>query len=227
MKTPFLISADNNRQLFLLSLTLAVVLILIFIIPKSIQSSFFIVLIGTLSTLIIILSISKVASCDISSEKNDISHLNDSIITADRFLFEQLSSMDCKPEHENDDIIFHYKNGCFKAQWLELKVIRIVFPCIFSAPPSLHNALLEITNKINTEYVVVKIVTVPHSGKNEIIVHAIADFYYTSQNKETTLLNEILTQFIEIQTDFIKEFNDYSDKFNHTQESLISDFTLN
>ena len=85
------------------------------------------------------------------------------------------------------------------------KVIRIIFPQIFAAPPSHLNKLIKAANQINIDYVLVKVVAVPRSDNSEILIHAIADFYYTSQNKDTSLLDEILTQFIEIQTDFIKE----------------------
>ena len=147
--------------------------------------------------------------------------------TADKFLFEQLYIRNCNPKKDNDAIIFHHKNGIFKAEWLDHKVIRIIFPHIFTAPPSHHNKLVRIANQLNIDYVLVKVVAVPRSDNSEILIHAIADFYYTSQNKDTSLLDEILTQFIEIQTDFIKEIISINEEKHNTSSPLLTDIILN
>ena len=147
--------------------------------------------------------------------------------TADKFLFEQLHIRNCNPKKDNDAIIFHHKNGIFKAEWLDHKVIRIIFPQIFAAPPSHLNKLTGIANQLNIDYVLVKVVAVPRSDNSEILIHAIADFYYTSQNKDTSLLDEILTQFIEIQTDFIKEIISINEEQHNTSSPLLTDIILN
>ena len=147
--------------------------------------------------------------------------------TADKFLFEQLHIRNCNPKKDNDAIIFHHKNGIFKAEWLDHKVIRIIFPQIFAAPPSHLNKLIKAANQINIDYVLVKVVAVPRSDNSEILIHAIADFYYTSQNKDTSLLDEILTQFIEIQTDFIKEIISINEEKHNTSAPLLTDIILN
>lgn len=147
--------------------------------------------------------------------------------TADKFLFEQLHIRNCNPKKDNDAIIFHHKNGIFKAEWLDHKVIRIIFPQIFAAPPSHLNKLTGIANQLNIDYVLVKVVAVPRSDNSEILIHAIADFYYTSQNKDTSLLDEILTQFIEIQTDFIKEIISINEEKHNTSSPLLTDIILN
>ena len=147
--------------------------------------------------------------------------------TADKFLFEQLYIRNCNPKKDNDAIIFHHKNGIFKAEWLDHKVIRIIFPHIFTAPPSHHDKLTGIANQLNIDYVLVKVVAVPRSDNSEILIHAIADFYYTSQNKDTSLLDEILTQFIEIQTDFIKEIISINEEKHNTSSPLLTDIILN
>ena len=147
--------------------------------------------------------------------------------TADKFLFEQLYIRNCNPKKDNDAIIFHHKNGIFKAEWLDHKVIRIIFPQIFAAPPSHLNKLTGIANQLNIDYVLVKVVAVPRSDNSEILIHAIADFYYTSQNKDTSLLDEILTQFIEIQTDFIKEIISINEEKHNTSSPLLTDIILN
>ena len=147
--------------------------------------------------------------------------------TADKFLFEQLYIRNCNPKKDNDAIIFHHKNGIFKAEWLDHKVIRIIFPHIFAAPPSHLNKLIKAANQINIDYVLVKVVAVPRSDNSEILIHAIADFYYTSQNKDTSLLDEILTQFIEIQTDFIKEIISINEEKHNTSSPLLTDIILN
>ena len=147
--------------------------------------------------------------------------------TADKFLFEQLYIRNCNPKKDNDAIIFHHKNGIFKAEWLDHKVIRIIFPHIFAAPPSHLNKLTGIANQLNIDYVLVKVVAVPRSDNSEILIHAIADFYYTSQNKDTSLLDEILTQFIEIQTDFIKEIISINEEKHNTSSPLLTDIILN
>ena len=147
--------------------------------------------------------------------------------TADKFLFEQLHIRNCNPKKDNDAIIFHHKNGIFKAEWLDHKVIRIIFPQIFAAPPSHLNKLTGIANQLNIDYVLVKVVAVPRSDNSEILIHAIADFYYTSQNKDTSLLDEILTQFIEIQTDFIKEIISINEEQYNTSSPLLTDIILN
>ena len=147
--------------------------------------------------------------------------------TADKFLFEQLHIRNCNPKKDNDAIIFHHKNGIFKAEWLDHKVIRIIFPQIFAAPPSHLNKLIKAANQINIDYVLVKVVAVPRSDNSEILIHAIADFYYTSQNKDTSLLDEILTQFIEIQTDFIKEIISINEEKHNTSSPLLTDIILN
>lgn len=147
--------------------------------------------------------------------------------TADKFLFEQLHIRNCNPKKDNDAIIFHHKNGIFKAEWLDHKVIRIIFPHIFAAPPSHLNKLTGIANQLNIDYVLVKVVAVPRSDNSEILIHAIADFYYTSQNKDTSLLDEILTQFIEIQTDFIKEIISINEEKHNTSSPLLTDIILN
>ena len=67
----------------------------------------------------------------------------------------------------------------------------------------------------------------PRSDNSEILIHAIADFYYTSQNKDTSLLDEILTQFIEIQTDFIKEIISINEEKHNTSSPLLTDIILN
>ena len=147
--------------------------------------------------------------------------------TADKFLFEQLHIRNCNPKKDNDAIIFHHKNGIFKAEWLDHKVIRIIFPQIFAAPPSHLNKLIKAANQLNIDYVLVKVVAVPRSDNSEILIHAIADFYYTSQNKDTSLLDEILTQFIEIQTDFIKEIISINEEKHNTSSPLLTDIILN
>ena len=147
--------------------------------------------------------------------------------TADKFLFEQLHIRNCNPKKDNDAIIFHHKNGIFKAEWLDHQVIRIIFPQIFAAPPSHLNKLIKAANQINIDYVLVKVVAVPRSDNSEILIHAIADFYYTSQNKDTSLLDEILTQFIEIQTDFIKEIISINEEKHNTSSPLLTDIILN
>ena len=147
--------------------------------------------------------------------------------TADKFLFEQLHIRNCNPKKDNDAIIFHHKNGIFKAEWLDHKVIRIIFPHIFAAPPSHLNKLIKAANQINIDYVLVKVVAIPRSDNSEILIHAIADFYYTSQNKDTSLLDEILTQFIEIQTDFIKEIKSINEEKHNTSSPLLTDIILN
>ena len=147
--------------------------------------------------------------------------------TADKFLFEQLHIRNCNPKKDNDAIIFHHKNGIFKAEWLDHKVIRIIFPQIFAAPPSHLNKLTGIANQLNIDYVLVKVVAVPRSDNSEILIHAIADFYYTSQNKDTSLLDEILTQFIEIQTDFIKEIISINEEQHNTSSPLLTDIIFN
>ena len=147
--------------------------------------------------------------------------------TADKFLFEQLYIRNCNPKKDNDAIIFHHKNGIFKAEWLDHKVIRIIFPQIFAAPPSHLNKLIKVANQINIDYVLVKVVAIPRSDNSEILIHAIADFYYTSQNKDTSLLDEILTQFIEIQTDFIKEIISINEEKHNTSSPLLTDIILN
>lgn len=147
--------------------------------------------------------------------------------TADKFLFEQLHIRNCNPKKDNDAIIFHHKNGIFKAEWLDHKVIRIIFPQIFAAPPSHLNKLTGIANQLNIDYVLVKVVAVPRSDNSEILIHAIADFYYTSQNKDTSLLDEILTQFIEIQTDFIKEIISINEEKHNTSSPLLTDIIFN
>ena len=147
--------------------------------------------------------------------------------TADKFLFEQLHIRNCNPKKDNDAIIFHHKNGIFKAEWLDHKVIRIIFPQIFAAPPSHLNKLIKAANQINIDYVLVKVVAVPRSDNSEILIHAIADFYYTSQNKDTSLLDEILTQFIEIQTDFIKEIISINEEKHNTSSPLLTDIIFN
>ena len=88
--------------------------------------------------------------------------------TADKFLFEQLYIRNCNPKKDNDAIIFHHKNGIFKAEWLDHKVIRIIFPHIFAAPPSHHDKLVRIANQLNIDYVLVKVVAVPRSDNSEI-----------------------------------------------------------
>ena len=147
--------------------------------------------------------------------------------TTDKFLFEQLYIRNCNPKKDNDAIIFHHKNGTFKAEWLDHKVIRIIFPQIFAAPPSHLNKLIKAANQINIDYVLVKVVAVPRSDNSEILIHAIADFYYTSQNKDTSLLDEILTQFIEIQTDFIKEIISINEEKHNTSSPLLTDIIFN
>ena len=147
--------------------------------------------------------------------------------TADKFLFEQLHIRNCNPKKDNDAIIFHHKNGIFKAEWLDHKVIRIIFPQIFAAPPSHLNKLIKVANQINIDYVLVKVVAIPRSDNSEILIHAIADFYYTSQNKDTSLLDEILTQFIEIQTDFIKEIISINEEKHNTSSPLLTDIIFN
>lgn len=147
--------------------------------------------------------------------------------TADKFLFEQLYIRNCNPKKDNDAIIFHHKNGIFKAEWLDHKVIRIIFPQIFVAPPSHLNKLIKAANQINIDYVLVKVVAVPRSDNSEILIHVIADFYYTSQNKDTSLLDEILTQFIEIQTDFIKEIISINEEKHNTSSPFLTDIILN
>lgn len=227
MKTNFRIFTDYDKQLFILSSALIAALILIFIIPKSIQTSLLIILTGTLLTIITILSLSKLLHTNGRPSESNISDSNNDTMTADKFLFEVLSSKNCNPEQDNDAIIFHYRGGNFKAVWLDNKVIRIIFPHIFAAPPSHHDQLIKIANQINIDYVLVKIVAVPRSDNSEILVHAIADFYYTSQNKNTSLLDEILVQFIDIQTDFIKEINSIKKEHQSPLSPLLTDFLLN
>lgn len=213
----------NIRFIATLAITTAV-FAAIFIIPDSKPYS---ILLTSLLTSFCIIIFTKIKIADILLSSRHNNSKNAKSDTADKFLFEQLYIRECNPKQDNDAIIFHYQNGNFKAEWLDHKVIRIIFPQIFAAPPSHLNKLIKAANQINIDYVLVKVVVVPRSDNSEILIHAIADFYYTSQNKDTSLLDEILTQFIEIQTDFIKEIKSIDEEQYNTSSTLLTDFILN
>lgn len=146
--------------------------------------------------------------------------------TADTFLFAQLIKMNCSPQRDGNDIIFHYHAGNFKAQWLDNKVIRVAYPCIYMAPSDHYSLISEIINEINADYVLVKAIAIPHSNNTDILVHVIADFYYTSDNKNSSILKEILTQCLEIQNDLFKELASSKQK-PHIIAPTLNNFSLN
>lgn len=216
-----LLSHRTILMIAILTITLTLIAT-VFIIPDSMPYTILLISLLIVFYMIILVKIKNKSLSthyyDSKTSKSD---------TADKFLFEQLYIRNCNPKKDNDAIIFHHKNGIFKAEWLDHKVIRIIFPQIFAAPPSHLNKLIKAANQINIDYVLVKVVAVPRSDNSEILIHAIADFYYTSQNKDTSLLDEILTQFIEIQTDFIKEIISINEEKHNTSSPLLTDIILN
>ena len=216
-----LLSHRTILMIAILTITLTLIAT-VFIIPDSMPYTILLISLLIVFYMIILVKIKNKSLSthyyDSKTSKSD---------TADKFLFEQLYIRNCNPKKDNDAIIFHHKNGIFKAEWLDHKVIRIIFPQIFAAPPSHLNKLTGIANQLNIDYVLVKVVAVPRSDNSEILIHAIADFYYTSQNKDTSLLDEILTQFIEIQTDFIKEIISINEEKHNTSSPLLTDIILN
>lgn len=216
-----LLSHRTILMIAILTITLTLIAT-VFIIPDSMPYTILLISLLIVFYMIILVKIKNKSLSthyyDSKTSKSD---------TADKFLFEQLHIRNCNPKKDNDAIIFHHKNGIFKAEWLDHKVIRIIFPQIFAAPPSHLNKLTGIANQLNIDYVLVKVVAVPRSDNSEILIHAIADFYYTSQNKDTSLLDEILTQFIEIQTDFIKEIISINEEKHNTSSPLLTDIILN
>ena len=216
-----LLSHRTILMIAILTITLTLIAT-VFIIPDSMPYTILLISLLIVFYMIILVKIKNKSLSthyyDSKTSKSD---------TADKFLFEQLHIRNCNPKKDNDAIIFHHKNGIFKAEWLDHKVIRIIFPQIFAAPPSHLNKLTGIANQLNIDYVLVKVVAVPRSDNSEILIHAIADFYYTSQNKDTSLLDEILTQFIEIQTDFIKEIISINEEKHNTSSPLLTDIIFN
>ena len=216
-----LLSHRTILMIAILTITLTLIAT-VFIIPDSMPYTILLISLLIVFYMIILVKIKNKSLSthyyDSKTSKSD---------TADKFLFEQLHIRNCNPKKDNDAIIFHHKNGIFKAEWLDHKVIRIIFPQIFAAPPSHLNKLTGIANQLNIDYVLVKVVAVPRSDNSEILIHAIADFYYTSQNKDTSLLDEILTQFIEIQTDFIKEIISINEEQHNTSSPLLTDIIFN
>ena len=223
MKTlsPFF-SRRNIRLIVTLAITIAI-LAAIFIIPDSKPYSILLTSLLTVFCIIILAKI-KIANRDFFKSHTDRKEFKH--ITANTFLFDQLTKMNCAPEHDGNDIIFHYHAGNFKALWLDHKIIRIVYPCIYITTSNQYSLISEIVNEINADYVLVKAITVPHSNNADILIHVIADFYYTSDNKDTSILIEILTQCLEIQIDLLKEIASSKSK-PHIITPPLNSFSLN
>lgn len=131
-----------------------------------------------------------------SSPESDEEEQIDEERTADTFLFDQLRALKMKPMADGDTIIFEYKGGCFRAQWLDKHVIRLSFPCLLSVDAGCQNHLCRLLNTINSQFVLLKMVMVAADGDSNLLVHAVADIYYTSKNAATEgYLTDVLTLF--------------------------------
>lgn len=121
------------------------------------------------------------------------SQINRSELTADKFMLKQLSDMGMSPQKDGNTIIFQYKGGFFRAQWLDKHIIRISFPCILSVDANHQGQVSRLLNAINSSYVLVKAIMVPSDNDSSLMVHAVADIYYTSLNCSTEgYLTEVL-----------------------------------
>lgn len=120
-------------------------------------------------------------------------------VTADKFMFKQLSDMGMSPSKDGSTIIFQYKGGVFRAQWLDKHIIRISFPCILSVDAAHQSQISRLLNVINSSYVLVKTIMVPSDNDSSLLIHAVGDIYYTSLNCSTPgYLTEVLDMFFTV-----------------------------
>ena len=223
MKTHSPFFLRRNIRLIVALAIMSALFVTIFIIPES--KPYSILLISLLTAFCVIILI-KIKITNRHFFKSHTNRKNFKCYTADTFLFTQLSKMNCNPQRDGNDIIFHYHAGNFKALWLDHKIIRIIYPCIYMTTSDHYSLISEIINEINADYVLVKAITVPHSNNADILIHIIADFYYTSDNKDTSILIEILTQCLEIQIDLLKEIASSKSK-PHIITPPFNSFSLN
>lgn len=240
--TSLKVSFPSLIRILLLATALIIGFALVFILPHSLQTSMLVVLISLLTALISIIVVRSDSFALILKSIFSPYKIDSDGATASSFLFDQLKEMQCNPHYDKQDIIFHYQSGNFKAMWLDRKVIRIAYPCIYAAPNSLASRLYRIANTINSDYMLVKIMVIPRSDKSEMLVHAVADIFYTSVNKDTSILLEVLAVCFEIQRDFLREadsvpilhspsvvadIGDNSNSFVSSSHFSLKDFPLN
>lgn len=123
---------------------------------------------------------------------------DEKIILAKDFLFKELYNRGLQPEREAENILFHYRGGYFRVKWLDKRIIRIVYPFLYTSDYDAVSKLHRIVNSINLHYMLCKLVVLANSDDATISVHAVADLYYTSQNNNTFILENVLTQFFEM-----------------------------
>lgn len=126
-----------------------------------------------------------------------------SVLSAKDFLLDFLKDAGMQPENDGKTIVFHYRGGHFRAQWLDRPVIRISYPCLFTTDVEQQNKLCRFINVINSNYPVVKLVASVNTTNNMLIVHAFADIYFTSANSSVKILDSLAEQFFDSQRELI------------------------
>ena len=120
------------------------------------------------------------------------------IVLAKDFMFEELLDRGMQPEKEVDGILFHYRGGNFRVKWLGKRIVRFVYPFLYTSDYDSINRLHRAVNMINSHYMVCKLVVLTNPEDASVSVHAVADLYYTSQNNMTPILENMLDQFFEM-----------------------------
>lgn len=155
-----------------------------------------------------------------------VDNADDNVILAKDFLFDELEIRGMQPEKYSDGIVFHYRGGHFRVKWLNRRIIRFVYPYVYSDSPQAITQLCDIINELNSAYTLVKSVVAGNAEEKTLAVHIVADLYYTSQNNSTPILENLLNQFFEMQHELIILIKEnkrrHSFLFTHTASTLFS-----
>ncbi|MBD5231523.1 MAG: hypothetical protein HDS66_05155 [Bacteroidales bacterium] len=127
-------------------------------------------------------------------EKKESELLADDIAQAD------LTDLAMDPMRDENGFIFRFQGGFFRMTDVNQKVVRIIYPRIYTVPVGQQNLLARILNRVNSAFQLIKLTAVPAAEEGAVTVHAMADILYTSKvTDRRQLLLQLLSTFFDAQ----------------------------
>lgn len=129
-------------------------------------------------------------------------------LMAEDFLYDDLLALGMDPVQDENEIMFRFQGGYFRAVALDHRVIKIIYPRIFRTDVENQNLLSRVLNKVNGSFALVKLTSVPAIEDNDLYVHGFADMLYTSAvSNRGELLSGLLQIFFDAQHALAMAYN--------------------
>lgn len=98
-----------------------------------------------------------------------------------------------EPLEDDSDIVFRFLGGYFRMSDTDRRMVRILYPRVYSAPMEEQNLLARIINRVNGAFPIIKLAATPEQDEECMTVHVVADILYTSRVTERiSLLRQVL-----------------------------------